>query len=102
MSRIEHEEHPDRAVVTAAHRVMRRWAEERGAVSATAADAEHGACPGVPEFDFPGGGGSGLARIGWESWLHTFDQRELEFSHREGLENGFPGDLLRPRERDDG
>ncbi|MQA88089.1 MAG: hypothetical protein GEV03_26595 [Streptosporangiales bacterium] len=84
----EHEEHPGKSLITTSHGVIKRWAEERGAVPATVPGTEHGGRPGVLRLDFPGYGGQDLQHISWDEWFESFDARELNFIFQEHTKDG--------------
>lgn len=84
----DHEEYPGKSLITTNHDVIRRWAEDRGAVPATVPGTEHEGRPGVLRFDFPGYGGESLQHISWEDWFDSFDTRELNFIFQEHTKDG--------------
>jgi len=84
----EHESHHGESLATKNHEVIRRWAEERGAVPVTVPGTEHNGRPGVLRFDFPGYGGGELQHISWDDWFRTFDERNLTFVYQETLKEG--------------
>lgn len=46
-------------------------------------------------LDFPGYGGRGLQKIGWNEWFRTFDERELVFLFQEHRKDGRPSNFFR-------
>lgn len=92
------EDEPERAgrsLVTTSHEVIRRWAEERGAVPATVPGTRHGDHLGVLRFDFPGYGGGDLEHVSWEEWFRTFDERNLNFIYQEQTSDGSQSNFFR-------
>jgi hypothetical protein len=94
-------EAPDRAgqtLATRSHDVIRAWAEERGAVPATATRGPDGE-PRTLRFDFRGEGGNGTSRrleeLSWDDWLGTFDRRELVFIYQENRRDGRQSNFFR-------
>ncbi|MDF5753599.1 hypothetical protein [Spongiactinospora sp. TRM90649] len=94
-SRKEHEDHPGETLVTTQHDVIRKWAEERGAVPATVPGTEHDGHAGVLRLDFPGYAGKDLAHIDWDAWFSAFDQRGLRFIYQEHLKDGDTSNFFR-------
>lgn len=88
-------ERPGRSLVTTSHEVIRKWADERGAVPATVPGTEHGGRAGVLRFDFPGYGGEDLRQISWDDWFETFDQRGLNFLHQRETKDGGQSNFFR-------
>lgn len=84
----EREDRPGQTLATRSHAVIRHWTEERGATPATVPGTEHDGRPGVLRFDFPGYGGHGLKKIGWEDWFRSFDERGLVFLFQEHMRDG--------------
>lgn len=75
-------------LVTRSHHVIRRWAEERGALPATVAgDRARGSsrCLALP---VPGCGGRHLRRVSWDDWFATFEEEGLSFIFREKKPDG--------------
>lgn len=99
MAGSEHEEHPGQSLVTTDPEVIRRWADERGAVPSTAPGTAHGDHLGVLELDFPGYGGEKLRQVSWDAWLSTFRERGLEFVYQEHLKDGRQSNFFRVRRR---
>jgi hypothetical protein len=95
-----HEDHPGQSLVTSDGEVVKRWAQDRGAVPATAPGTEHGDHLGVLEFDFPGYGGENLREVSWDEWLSTFAERDLEFVYQEHLKDGRASNFFQLRRRD--
>jgi hypothetical protein len=100
----EHQDRPGQTLVTRNHEVIRRWAEERGAIPATVPGTEHDGRPGVLTFDFPGYGGQNLKHISWDEWFRTFDERNLNFIYQEQKADGNQSNFfhLESPEREDG
>ncbi|HYT09343.1 MAG TPA: hypothetical protein VEL73_01645 [Mycobacteriales bacterium] len=91
-------ERPGRSLVTTNHDVIRKWAEERGAVPATVEGTEHGDRLGVLTFDFPQGVSerdSRLRHVSWDEWFATFDARRLNFIYQETRKDGKPSNFFR-------
>jgi hypothetical protein len=87
---------PGKTLVTTNHDVIRKWAEERGAVPATVAGTEHGDSLGVLTFDFPPlGDNDRLRRVSWDEWFKTFDQRKLNFIFEEKRSDGRQSNFFR-------
>lgn len=85
----EHEDRPGQSLATRSHEVIRRWAEERGAVPATIEGTRHGDRAGVLRLNFPGyASGEELEEIDWEEWFKTFDERNLVFLFQEHKRDG--------------
>jgi hypothetical protein len=85
-----------RSLVTTNHDVIRRWAEERGAVPATVEGTEHDGHLGVLTFDFPGGTSGGrLRHVSWDEWFKTFDERRLNFIYQEQRADGRQSSFFR-------
>ncbi|NJC84605.1 hypothetical protein [Planosporangium mesophilum] len=89
---------PGKVYVTTNHDVIRRWAEERGAVPATVAGTEHPETGtlGVLTFDFPPiGDNERLRHVSWDDWFDTFDRRELNFIFQQQLADGRQSNFFR-------
>jgi hypothetical protein len=87
---------PGRSLVTTNHEVIRRWAEERGAVPATVSGTEHEDTLGVLTFDFPPlGDNDRLRQVSWDEWFATFDRRKLNFLFQEKLKDGRQSNFFR-------
>jgi hypothetical protein len=80
--------------VTTNHEVIRRWAEERGAVPATVEGTEHDETLGVLRFDF-GDGSDRLRHVSWDEWFETFDKRRLNFIYQEQRKDGRQSNFFR-------
>ncbi|MEA2525231.1 MAG: hypothetical protein QOF73_2458 [Thermomicrobiales bacterium] len=95
----EHEDRPGQTLATRNHDVVRRWAEERGAVPATVPETEHGDPAGVLRFIFSGQGDGEdpfrLEPISWEEWFKTFDERQLVFVFQEHKADGSQSNFFR-------
>jgi hypothetical protein len=91
------EEYPGQSLVTKDHDVIRRWAEERGAVPATVPGTEHDGRLGVLRLDFPGYGGERLEHVSWDDWFRSFDERDLEFVYQEHLKSGQKSNFFKVR-----
>lgn len=93
------EQRPDRAgrsLVTTDHKVIREWAQERGASPATIEGSEREGRPGVLRFDFPGWRAGGrLRQISWNDWFKTFDDRRLNFIYQEQRSDGRQSNFFR-------
>lgn len=79
-----------RTRVTRDHKVIRRWAEQRGARPATMPGSEYDGHLGALRLDFPGYGGAVLRHVSWEEWFATFDARRLWFRFQEHRPDGSP------------
>ncbi len=90
----EHEEYEGKTLVTKDHDVIKRWAEERGAIPATVSGTWHGDRPGVLRFKFSGPN-QGLEVISWEQWFGTFDERNLNFIYQEHKRDGSDSNFFR-------
>jgi Rho termination factor, N-terminal domain len=90
----EEPEREGRSLATTHHDVIRRWAEERGAVPATVEGTEHDDHLGVLRFDF-GGEEGGLRHVSWEEWFQTFDGRRLNFIYQEQRTDGDQSNFFR-------
>jgi hypothetical protein len=89
-------ERANRTLVTTNHQVIRRWAQERGAVPATIEGSQYGTRPGVLTFDFPGGAEGGrLRHVSWPEWFKTFDSRALNFIYQEQRSDGRRSNFFR-------
>jgi len=84
----ERPERDGRSLITTDHRVIRQWAEERGAKPATVPGTEKGDRLGVLRLDFPGYGGGDLEEVSWDEWFATFDERGLHFIYQETTSDG--------------
>jgi hypothetical protein len=85
---------PGQTLVTTNHDVIRRWAEERGAIPATVSGTEHGDELGVLTLDF-GGDDQELRHVSWDEWFATFDARRLNFIYQEQLSDGRQSNFFR-------
>lgn len=93
---VDHADRPGQSLATRNHEVIRKWAEDRGAVPATVHTTRQADRPRVLRFDFPGfGGGKRLEQISWDEWFKTFDERELVFLFQEHLKNGNQSNFFR-------
>jgi len=86
---------PGATLLTRNHEIIKRWAEQRGAVPATVPGTEHDQHLGVLRFDFPGYGGRGLQHVSWEEWFKAFDERHLAFIYQETKTDGTPSNFYR-------
>ncbi|HEV7896246.1 MAG TPA: hypothetical protein VGP31_00150 [Planosporangium sp.] len=87
---------PGKVMVTTNHEVIKRWAEERGAVPATVKGTEHEDRLGVLTFDFPPlGDNERLRPVSWDEWFNTFDRRELNFIFQQKLADGRQSNFFR-------
>lgn len=91
----EHEDHQGQTLATRNHDVIMKWAEERDAQPAAVPGTEHGGRPGVLRFDFPGGRGANLDKVGWDKWFETFDTRDLVMLYQEHMSSGAQSNFLR-------
>lgn len=99
----EHEQRKGQTLATQNHDVIRRWAEERGAVPAGVRGSEHDSLRGVLRFMFPGEGGEAKGRgrnsrlepVEWDLWFDTFDARELAFLYQEHRRDGSVSNFFR-------
>jgi hypothetical protein len=85
-------------LVTTNHDVIRKWAEERGAVPAVVAGTEHPETGtlGVLRFDFPPHGDDDRIRhVSWDEWFETFDRRRLNFIFQETRADGRQSNFFR-------
>lgn len=92
------EDEPERAgrsLVTTNHEVIKKWAEERGAVPATVQGSEHAGHLGVLRFDFPPGDSDRLRQVSWDEWFATFDERRLNFIYQEERSDGRQSNFFR-------
>jgi len=86
-------ERDGRSLVTRNHDVIRRWADERGAVPASIEGSEHDGHLGVLRLDFPGG--ADLMEVDWERWFEAFDARGLNFIYQETTSDGNQSNFFR-------
>lgn len=91
----EEPERDGRSLVTTSHEVIRRWADDRGAVPASVPGTEHDDHVGVLRFDFPGYGGESLEHVSWDDWFQAFDQRNLNFLYQETRSDGSQSNFFR-------
>lgn len=89
-----------RSLTTTDHEVIRRWAEERGAMPAIVPGTGGDARRCVLRFDFPGCGGEDLTAISWDGWFELFDLRGLRFVYHESSKGDQHGNYFRLREPD--
>ncbi|GAA1822965.1 hypothetical protein HC028_15455 [Planosporangium flavigriseum] len=85
-------------LVTTNHEVIRKWAEERGAVPATVAGTEHPETGtlGALRFDFPPlGDDDRIRHVSWDEWFETFDRRRLNFIFQETTKDGRQSNFFR-------
>jgi hypothetical protein len=92
---------PDRNGQTLATRspdVIRDWAERRGAVPVVASRGPDGE-PRTLRFRFRDADGNGrngrLEEIDWDSWLRTFESRDLVFLYQERRRDGSDSNFFR-------
>ena len=65
-------------VMVTDHEAVRRWAEEHGARPACVKGTGDGKDPGIIRLDSPGySGAESLQSIGWDEWVHKFDESGL-------------------------
>ncbi|WP_049571659.1 hypothetical protein [Nonomuraea sp. SBT364] len=86
---------PVGGLATTDHEVIRKWADERGAVPATVSGTEHDERACVLRFDFPGFGADDLEEISWDDWLRVFDEHELAFVYHEHGDDGRTSNFFR-------
>ncbi len=74
---------------TTDHKVIQKWAEERGGKPATVkrtGDAEE---PGILRIDFPGySGKDSLEEISWKEFFEKFDEKKLAFLYQDETRDG--------------
>ena len=90
----EEPEREGRSLVTTHHKVIKEWAEARGAQPATVPGTEHDGHLGVLRFDF-GGDSDDLQKVSWDEWLETFDARRLNFIYQEQRSDGRQSNFFR-------
>jgi len=74
---------------TTDHKVIQKWAEERGGKPVTVRGTGDGDEVGVLRIDFPGGAGNDrLEAITWEEWFEKFDEKNLAFLYQEQKASG--------------
>jgi hypothetical protein len=75
---------------TTNHKVIRKWAEERGGSPATIANTQHkGEEAGLLRIDFPGGASNPpLEPITWEQFFEKFDEEKLAMVYQEEKADG--------------
>ena len=74
---------------TTDHKVIQKWAEERGGKPATVKRTESDGEPGVLRIDFPGySGKDSLEEITWEEFFEKFDEKGLAFLYQEETAGG--------------
>lgn len=76
---------------TTDHDQIRRWAEERDAVPATARGTqESDGSPGVLTLDLVGYGADedDLEHIDWDEWFEKFEESNLAFLYQDTKEDG--------------
>ncbi len=75
---------------TTNHKVIRKWAEERGGKPATVADTQHkNEEVGILRIDFPGGASNPpLTPISWEDFFEKFDEAGLAMLYQEQKVDG--------------
>ncbi len=86
---------PGATLLTRNHDIIKRWAEQRGAIPATVPGTEHAGHLGVLRFDFPGFGGRELQHVSWEEWFRAFEERHLAFVYQETQRDGTPSNFFR-------
>jgi hypothetical protein len=84
---------------TTDHRVIRRWAEARGAqpsrVARTGAAGAEGD-PGIIRLDLPGYPDAGASEpITWDEWFRAFDEHALAFVYQDTTADGEPSNVGR-------
>ncbi|WP_345495011.1 hypothetical protein [Nocardia callitridis] len=87
--------HAEGISATTSHDVIRQWAQKRGAAPATMPGSEYNGRLEMLRFDFPGYGGAGLRRVGWDEWFATFDAHQLRFLYQEDRADGRPSNFNR-------
>lgn len=74
---------------TTDHKVIRKWAEERGGKPATVKGTGDSDEAGVLRIDFPGYSGEGrLEEISWDEFFEKFDEKRLKFLYQEETADG--------------
>jgi hypothetical protein len=74
---------------TTDHKVIQKWAEERGGKAATVKRTEKGGEPGVLRINFPGySGENSLEEISWDDWFQKFDEKGLAFLYQDETSGG--------------
>jgi hypothetical protein len=88
-----------RGGITTDHRVIRRWAEARGAqpsrIARTGA-TDSGRDPGTIRLDLPGHSDAGAPEpITWDEWFRAFDEHALAFVYEDTGADGEPSNVSR-------
>jgi hypothetical protein len=74
---------------TTDHRIIRKWAEERGGQPAHVKRTGGGGDPDVLRIDFPGySGKESLEHISWEEFFEKFEAGRLALLHQEETAGG--------------
>jgi anaerobic selenocysteine-containing dehydrogenase len=74
---------------TTDHKVIRKWAEERGGKPATVRGTGDKDEAGVLRIDFPGYSGEGkLEEISWDEFFEKFDEKHLKFLYQDKTADG--------------
>lgn len=71
------------------HKVIQKWAEDRGGVPAKVKDTEKNGDKGVLRIHFPEHSESeNLEEISWEAFFTDFDKENLDFLYQEKKADG--------------
>ena len=84
----EHEDRNGQSLATRNHDVIRQWAETRRAAPATVGETREGNDAGALRLNFPGFSENRLAKVDWDTWFETFDDRKLVFLFQERKRDG--------------
>ena len=81
-----------KAKTTTSHRLIQRWAEERGGKPSTVKGTRRkGDAAGIIRIDFPGYSGEGtLKEVTWDEFFAKFDEGRLVFLYQEATADGKP------------
>lgn len=91
----DHEDLKGQSLATRSHDVIRRWAEQRGAIPSAVQGTEQEGRPGALRLNFPGFGGDRLQEVNWDTWFATFDERRLVFVFQEHKTDGAISNFFR-------
>ena len=74
---------------TTDHKVIRKWAEERGGKPAAVKRTGSEDDPGVLRIDFPGRGDEvSLEEVSWDEFFEKFEEKKLAFLYQEQTSGG--------------